>query len=276
MTFALLAWLGLGSAMAHPGGHGGANGGIRGAVGHRSEVRVTPGSLAWDYVLELPERRLYAEAREDAAAGGDPNTYLRRRLDELADGLHATLDGQDVPLARVPVDSPSRAGEAGFLDLIVHTEARLPRPTGRLSLRISNHPLDEGSYFATKVLLDGSLVVTASNLAHVVNGELRVNRNGAWARDEAMREPRLTLRHAGYLERREGLLLLEQRLEGAPGVAPAPWVFVLAVGMLAPIAWLGRHLGRRARAGRDASLAADAPAHPQDRLEDDEPGPPPA
>ena len=276
MTFALLAWLGTMSAMAHPGGHSGANGGIRGAVGHRSEVRVTPGTLAWDYVLELPERRLYAEAREDAAAGGDPDTYLRRRLDELADGLHATLDGQDLELARMTVDSPSRAGEAGFVDLIVHTEARLPRPTGRLALRISNHPLDEGSYFATKVLLDGSLVATASNLAHVVHGELRVNRNGAWARDEAMREPSLTLRHAGYLERREGLLLLEQRLEGAPGVAPAPWVLVLAVGGLAPVAWLGRHLGRRMREARDASLAADARAAQQHPSSDDEPGPPPA
>jgi hypothetical protein len=256
----LVGWLLAPVASAHPGGHDAAGGGIRGVVGQRSVLDVSGERVAWDYVLEMPERRLVAEAKEDARAGGDPTTYMERTLAALADGLHLTVDGAEVPLVRETVASPARAGEPGFVELYLRTTVVLPpQPDGErtLALRIANHPLDEGGYFATRVNVDGALVVTRSSLARMEGGTVRDERHGAWVREESMREPTLTVRRAGFLEHRDGAHPLPARLEGAPTLAPPPWALAVAGLALVPVAWFGRWAGTRARAAREAAARAD-------------------
>ncbi len=250
-----------GVARAHPGGHdGGTDGSVRGVVGQRTTLEVGADRVVWDYVLEMPERRLVAEAKEDARAGGDPATYMGRTLASLADGLHLVADGAEVRLVREDVANPARAGEPGFVELHLRAAGSLP-PLGEgersLALRIANYPLDEGGYFATTVRVDGGLVVTRSSLASVEAGAVSDARHGAWVREETMRTPSLAVRRAGYFERRDGMHPLPARLAGAPGVAPEPWVLAVAGLSLVPVAWFGRWAGTRAREARAAAARAD-------------------
>jgi hypothetical protein len=218
---------------------------------------VSAEDVTWRFTLEIPEKRLVVEAREDAKEGGDPDTFLARTLQEIADGMHATLDGTPLPLRRLPVEVPSTPGEPGFVELRVHAQGSLPHP-GLLALRDGVRPLDEGSYFLTRVDVDGGWVVSDTSLLRVRDGTLEDDRHAVWVREEAMRTPQLRLRPAGYFERRTGPVPLPLRVAGAPGVAPEAWVLALALGGLVGFGAFGRWAGRRARAARDAAAQADA------------------
>jgi hypothetical protein len=256
----MLGWVVLASlAGAHPGGHTGADGGVRGALGHRTELSVSPDTVTWKFTLEIPEKRLVVEARQDAVEGGDPETFLARTLQEVSDGMHVTLDGQPLPLERLPVALPSTPGEPGFVELRVHAQGKLPGP-GTLALRDGVRPLEEGNYFLTRVELDGSWVVSDTSLLRVEDGKIEDDRHGVWVREETMRTPQLRLRPSGYFERRSGLVPLPLRVSGAPGVAPEPWALGLAVLGLVGIGAFGRWAGRRARAAREEAARADAEA----------------
>ncbi|MFZ5478799.1 MAG: hypothetical protein ACOZNI_18650 [Myxococcota bacterium] len=231
-------------ALAHPGARTAGGGPARLAIGHRAILTVDPGAVELDYVCEIPAITLYGEARR-AGAGGD---YVTAKLEELGTGLQVTWDGAPLPLERVEVAEPAKEGEEDFLDLRVVRRAALPRTAGTVALRNGNYPDDE-AYYATEVRVSGDLVVTASSLARVREGRLRDNRHGAWQREEAGREPSVTVRPARWWERRDGRFPMPERMEGLVEPSPlAHGVFVAAgtIGLFG-VAWLGRRLGAMAR-----------------------------
>jgi hypothetical protein len=238
-------------AFAHPGGAGG-GAGARGVVGQRSELVIHGGSAVLRYVAEVPRTRLHAELLEDTKAGGDPDTFVQRRADELADGVQLLWEGRALPSARVAIAETAVSGEPGFVEIVVEERAALPGDHGTVGARVSNWPEEEGGYFATSVKIGGDYVVTESSLARVRDGRLVDNRHGAWVRDPAAREVRVAVRPVGAFERRTGLYPMPERMEGLPGIAPKPWVLVLAALSFWPIAWAGRTLGTRLRERRTA------------------------
>jgi hypothetical protein len=243
-------------AAAHPGWlpGGGSTGEAQSTVGQRVALHVASDAVTMEYVAELPAADLYRDARLD---GGQD--YVLRRLTELYDGVTLTWDGQPLQRTRVEVKDPARAVERNFVELHVAAEAPLPSPSGTLGVRIGNFP-DDPCYFATEVTLAGDLVVESSNLATVRAGRLRDNRHGAWLRDESGREPSLTIRPARWWEVAATDQPLPQRMAGLDTLRPPLLPIALAALSLIPIAWLGRALGRRAWAARNASPAqGDAP-----------------
>jgi hypothetical protein len=226
-------------------------------VGQRTELAVLSDHVIVRYVAEVPRARLYAELFEDTRRGGAEDTFVKRRIAEIADGVTVLWDGQPLPSARTDVRESAEAGEPGFLDLVIEKSAALPGQHGTLGLRIANWPDEEGGYFATSVKVGGEFVVTASSLARVLDGRLTDNRHGAWVRDPSAREESVTVRPAGWLERKTGVYPMTERLEGMPGVHPEPWVLGLAVASFVPIAWAGRALGTRVRRARDAERGAE-------------------
>lgn len=228
-------------AHAHP-ATSGVPGATRDVIGQRLEVRLLPAEVEVEYVAEVPQRRVWAEAKADGAASG----WADARLEELAGGLTVLWDGAPLATEAIALEDPARAGENGFVELRVARRAALPDDEGTLSLRNANFP-DERCFFATEVEVSGALVVTETSLLRVKDGRLRDNRHGAWVREEAAREPKVTVRRATLFERAEGTSPLPTRMQGIVRDAPPWWVHVLGVLGLAGLAVAGRALGLRAR-----------------------------
>lgn len=234
-------------ALAHPATAGIGGAAARDTIGQRIAVEIGPDAVLVRYLAEVPAKRVYAEAR---AEGADA-TWAARRADELGDALAVTWDGQPLALQEVPVAEPARAGEAGFVDFRAERRATLPSPAGTLGVRNPNFP-DDRCYFAVEARISGDLVVEETTLVRVEDGRLRDNRHGAWQQDERARETTIAVRRAGVFERAEGDAPLPERMAGIVPAGPPPWLVAALVVSLLPIAWLGRRLGRRARAIREA------------------------
>lgn len=234
-------------ALAHPATAGIGGSAARDTIGQRVALEIGPEAVLVRYLAEVPAKRVYAEARAEGADEG----WAARRAQELGDELALTWDGAPLPLEVVPVAEPARAGEAGFVDFRAERRAALPSPAGTLGLRNGNFP-DDRCYFAVEARISGDLVVEETSLARVEDGRLRDDRHGAWQQDERARETRIVVRPAGLFERAEGDAPLPERMEGIVKSGPPPWLVAVGAGALLPIAWLGRLLGRRARAIREA------------------------
>ncbi len=240
----------LATATAHPGG--GAVAGIRGEVGQRTEVRLTPDSVHVAYIADVPRVRLYRELQElagllapGASSDADPAARVPERLRELRAGLTVAFDGSPLPLREDPVDVPLRPGDPGFVELRLAASATLPRTDGELVVRLGNWP-DEDGWFAHRVEVDGGLVVTGTSLARTRRDGRSESLHDAWIRDAHLRELRVRVRPATWTERADGMGPLPERLATTAG---APWwAHALGVGILLIAAAGGRHLGRRARA----------------------------
>jgi hypothetical protein len=226
-------------ALAHPGSAPGASGKETDYIGHRVELTVAADTAELRYVAEVPERRVLAEA------AGTPG-YGTKLLEELAGEVRLTWNGAVLDGARIRVEDPVKAGEAGFLDFAVGWQADLPADEGRLGVRIGSFPGDP-SFFATSVTLDGSWMADATSLLKVKGGRVRDNWHGAWVKDESAREPWVDLRRAGFFERSATPAPLPRRMTGVEGDAPSFWVIGVLALTLLPVAWLGRKLGQRAR-----------------------------
>jgi hypothetical protein len=237
------------AAHAHPGG-GAA--GLRGEVGQRTELRVGPDAVRLVYVADVPRLRLYRELQEltGLRASGmtpdaDPAARLPERLRELRAGLSVAFDGQPLPLREEAVEVPLRPGDAGFVELRLAGSAALPRPEGELVVRLGNWPDEEG-WFAHRVEVDGTMVVTGSSLARTRPDGRSESLHDAWIRDGHLRELRVRVRPARWNERAGGAHPLPARLADTAGTPL--WAHALGVGLLVASAVAGRRLGRRARA----------------------------
>ena len=207
----ILSFLAL--ALAHPSGAGNPADPAAAPPGQRVEVSVAPGRLRVDYFVQLPAIRLYKEARLEGAAG---EGWAAARAQALRAGLSVRVDGALLALESTSAPPATFVGTAE-VELHLAAEGDLPPLPTTVELRMDNFP-DESSYYAASVTVDGALVVTETNLGHVVSGHLRDNRHGAWQRGEAARAVTFSLRatrpwegHApGPLpERLEGLVPLE-------------------------------------------------------------------
>lgn len=218
-------------ALGHPGAHD-PSGRPTDFLGHRLELRLHGDTLDLAYVVEVPLRLVTAEAL------GADRAFAERHAAQLGDGLRVRWDGVALETGGVPVEEPGRLGDRGFVDFEVRRRATLPARTGVLTVSNGNYP-DRDGFYATRVELDGSWVVTESSLARVEGGRLRDNTHGAWTREEASREVRVALAPSAPWERRAGPGVLPERMRGLDRLrAPAwPWALlattVLAIGGLA-------------------------------------------
>lgn len=223
-------------ALAHPVTAGGPGRPVD-FVGQRLDVELGDGRVGLSYLLEVPVRRVTADAGD---AGRD---YAEARLDELADGLKVRWDGEPLAVERRPVARAARLGEQGFVEFELRLEGALPADAGTLTVENRNLPTDD-AFFATYVRVDGDLVVEASSLAAVRDGRLRDNTHGAWTRDEAARELMVAVRPAGPWERRDTPGALPERLAGLDALGPPAWLYPAAgatgLALLAGLAWMRR------------------------------------
>ncbi len=225
-------------AFAHP-GSGSSVASERDVIGHRLAIAVGANEVRVDYVAEVPERRVLADAREEPE-------YGKKLLAQLGDNVKITWNGEILPATPVAVTDAVKAGEGGFLDFANAWTVTLPSHTGKLGIRNGNFPGEPG-FFATSVTLDGSVLGTATSLLKVRDGRIRDNWHGAWVRDEAAREPWVELRPAGWFERVDAPEPLPRRMVGLASEG-APWWWNVLGGIgLVGIAALGRWMGQRAR-----------------------------
>ncbi len=229
-------------AAAHPSGATNASDPNGGMPGQRLEVQVDPGHLRVDYYVEISAIRLYKQARAEGAAAAE---WAPKHVESLRPGVRAMWDDVELQLTPLAVKTPAQLKEASFVELHLAAEAALPAGPGTLKLRMDNYP-DEPCYYAVSLSVDGSLVVTETDLGHVTAGRLRDNRHGAWRRGDAARSTRVALREAYLWEgRADGPL--PERLEGlVPGRASlgALAAFGVALSVAVGVAWRRR---RRAR-----------------------------
>ena len=233
-------------AVAHPGVHKASAHPTPEILGQRLDVRVdAPVSggnglqLRVLYSAEVPERRVLSEVAMGSQSG--EKTYASRRLVELADSVRVRWDGATLPTTNVPVDHAARNGEPGFLEFHVELDAPLPSALGTLEVTNGNFP-DEDCFFATSVTVPGNLVVTGTSLARVKDGLLRDSTHGAWTRRDDARELSISLRPAGFWERREGEFTLPERMAGLASLDMPRWVqgaVAAAVVLFGGAVWRG-------------------------------------
>ena len=226
-------------AFAHP-GTGSASVNPRETIGHRAEITIAADHVELHYVAEIPEKRVLEEARAKSGYGS-------ALLESLAGGVHLTWDGKDLPTTRLEVTDPVKPGENRYLDFQVGLRAELPGGGGTLGLRNGNYP-EEPSFFATSVQVDGAWVAEETSLLKVRDDRIRDNWHGAWTKDEAGREPWVRIRPATLFDGAAGTRPLPEAMAGMGG--PSPLLLGVLAASLVPLAWLGRWLGRRARAAR--------------------------
>lgn len=244
--------------------------------GQQLEARLEAGSLEVDYRVEVPSgvavgwlARAARQAPERDLAEVEAE-LIARELQDLEQGLRLEIDGELRDWERLEVGEGTGEGDDRFVRFALRLRATLQPAPHSLRIFNGNHP-DEPTLFHLSLLVDDSVVVDASSLYTVEEGELVRDATGEWRGEEAWREltlawrPRspLALRVVGLLRQGGGAAGPAWRpgSEVLVGVAPGSWAGLpgvpaeeLAVvgllgglagaALLLPLAWLRR----RARA----------------------------